>query len=119
MTDVATDNAQVTQTQPVQTQTKPARTGHKKLTLEQYLLVKALAAVRKALSPLNAQEKAIKERLAEIIGDKAGGTWDGATVVKIEDGSQSWTDRALLLDGWPEAYAATSRETKYVKVVPQ
>lgn len=115
MTDVTATEAQIA-SPPVQEQVKPARTGHKKLTLDQYLLVTALAGVRKALAPLKKQEDALKKRVAEIIGDKAGGTWDGATVVRIEDGEQHSTDRELLLDGWPEAFAATNRKTEYVKV---
>ena len=98
------------------TVTAPATTTEGvKLGAKGFAAAQALAEARLAEAAAKKAGKAAAAILEEIVGTVPGtvATYRGVPVVKVQPGKNSKINREALLQGWPEAYAATYEETEY------
>lgn len=76
-------------------------------------LVAELATLRKAIKEQEDQEKALKDKIVEQLGEAEEGTIAGLTVVKVSDRTRTSYDTKTLEASYPEIAEALRKESTY------
>jgi hypothetical protein len=75
--------------------------------------VRAFKAAAEAVKAAAAQKAEAEKVIREILGEATTGSFNGVVAVKVIASHNSSIDQKTLLAAFPEAYAATHKETTY------
>lgn len=79
--------------------------------------INELNDVRRALKALEAQEKAVKEKIFELMGEAKEGLVNGVVRVELKEIPRTDIDRKELQTSFPDAWNAVSYANPYIKLV--